>query len=289
LNNKTLDKRLNAFRPDLADETLRGKVDASHFIKGRPAVVSGAYVDVRKAPSPDGRIDTQFLLGDRVRVFDSANGWAWVQGERDGYVGHVAEAGLALGEPDPETHRVIVPRTFVYPSAELKDPPVRVLSMGSRIHVAGEEVKRDTRYAVLSDGTAIVATHLADPAENSGDYVSVAEMFLHTPYLWGGATAFGIDCSGLVQLAMFMTGRNVLRDSDMQENSLGEPLDVSGGFGMLERGDLVFWEGHVGIMANGGDLLHANGKTMTVSVEPLAAAIRRIEPLYGLPTSARRP
>ena len=130
--------------------------------------------------------------------------------------------------------------------------------------------------------------HVAPLAETDADFVAVAERFLHAPYLWGGTSGFGVDCSGLVQLAMSMAGQTVLRDTDMQEGSIGEILETGDDYSSLLRGDLVFWKGHVGIMTDADNLLHANGSTMTVALEPLSAAIARIEPHYGLPTSVRR-
>jgi cell wall-associated NlpC family hydrolase len=285
----TPDRRLHAFRPDLADKALEGRVEAERFAEARPAVIAVPVADLHNAPSPKAGIDTQFLLGERVRVFEVAKGWAWLQGERDGYVGYVPGSALSF-EPAPEpTHRVTALRTFVFPETELKKPPVSALSMGSLIAVEGEEERRGTRYAVLAGGSALPMVHVAPVAATAEDFVTVAERFLETPYLWGGVSGFGIDCSGLVQLSMRMAGRTVLRDTDMQEASIGEPLATGTDFSDLKRGDLVFWKGHVGIMVDGAGLLHANGRTMTVSLEPLAEAVHRIEPLYGLPTSVRRP
>ena len=297
-----LDARLNAFRTDLADDRLKGVVDAERYLAGKPATIDVPVADILRTPSPDSSISTQFLLGDRVRVFDRADGWAWVQGERDGYVGYVAEADLAMGREKPATHRVIVPRTFVYPEPELKTRPLRTLSIGSGVAVEAEEDRRGNRYAVLADGSALVAAHLDRHASDAGDYVAVAELLLRTPYLWGGASAFGIDCSGLVQTLFGLHGvtlprdswqqqkHNIIsKDSDKKETTSGAPLEPDGDYAGLHRGDLVFWKGHVGIMTDGENFLHANGRTMTVALEPLKSAIARIEPLYGLPTSVRRP
>ena len=285
----TLDRRLHAFRPDLADKRLEGKVEAERFVDARPAVIAVPVADLHGAPSRDAGIDTQFLLGEAVRVFDVAKGWAWVQGERDSYVGYMPGSSLSF-ELDPRpTHRVTAMRSYVFPEPELKKPPLASLSMGSLVTVAGEEVRRNTRYAMLPDGTAMPAVHVAPLADTEPDFVAVAERFLHAPYLWGGTSGFGVDCSGLVQLAMAMAGRTVLRDTDMQEASIGEALETGGDYSSLRRGDLVFWKGHVGIMTDADNLLHANGSTMSVAREPLSAAIARIEPHYGMPTSVRRP
>lgn len=285
----TLDRRLHAFRPDLADKALEGKVEAARFADARPAIVAVPVADLHAAPSRDAGIDTQFLLGEAVRVFDVAKGWAWVQGERDSYVGYMPGSSLSFELDPAPTHRVTALRSYIFPEPELKKPPLASLSMGSFVTILGEEIRRDTRYAVLPDGAAMPAVHVAPLSETAPDYVDVAERFLNTPYLWAGASGFGIDCSGLVQLAMAMAGRSVLRDTDMQEASIGEPLETGSDFSGLQRGDLVFWKGHVGIMTDAENLLHANGSTMTVALESLSAAIARIEPHYGLPTSVRRP
>lgn len=282
------DPRLHAYRPDLADARLRGEVDAEHFVDGRPARIGVAVADVRKAPRPDGGLNTQAVFGDDVRVFDLAEGWAWIQLERDGYVGYVADTVLAERAAEP-THLVAAPRTFVYPGPELKLPVTGVLSLGSRLAVTGHAETRGTRYALLASGEAVIEAHLRPIGQWADDYVAVAETLIHTPYLWGGTTGFGIDCSGLVQLAMGVAGSNVLRDSDMQAATTGSPIEPGPDFSGLRRGDLVFWKGHVAIMTDAQDMIHANGRTMTVAREPLKAAIDRIGYLYGGPTGFRRP
>ncbi len=282
------DSRLHAFRPDLADARLEGQVTAQRFVAGRPARITASVADVRKAARPDSGLNTQLLHGDDVLVFDEAEGFSWLQAERDGYVGYVTSADLAPRTHEP-THVVTALRTFVYPGPDMKFPRSGQLSIGSRVAITGFAETRGTSYGILPSGEAIVLQHLAPLGTNVEDFVAVAERLIDTPYLWGGFSAFGIDCSGLVQLSMRMTGRNVLRDSDMQEASLGAPVEAGSDFSGLKRGDLVFWKGHVAIMTDAENMIHANGHTMTVAREGLRAAIDRIGYLYGGPTGFRRP
>ncbi len=244
-----LDRRLNAYRPDLADERLTGRVEAARFTAGTAMQVSASVVDLRAEPRMDSGPQTQMIFGDHLRVFEEMDGWSWVQAERDGYTGYVSSA--ALEQPaGTETHLVIVPRTFVYPGSDLRFPHTKALSLGSRVRIVGAAETRGTKYALLESGEALIASHLAPIGDHATDYVAVAETLLHTPYLWGGTSGFGIDCSGLVQLCMWVAGRTVLRDSDMQQNTLGEITEPDATYSNLKRGDLVFWKGHVAICAS---------------------------------------
>jgi cell wall-associated NlpC family hydrolase len=283
-----LDRRLHAFRPDLADARLEGQVEAKRFVAGRLATVTAYVADMRRQPRPDAGIDTQLLYGDEVEIFDEAEGWAWVQSRRDGYVGYLADTsiGPAAGVA---THVVAVPRTFLYPGPDMKLPRIGALSLGSSLTVTGQAETRGTLYALLASGEAVIAAHLIPANEHAADYVGVAETLEKAPYLWGGASAFGLDCSGLVQLSMRMAGRPAPRDSDMQAEGLGSVVDPGTGFGDVRRGDLVFWKGHVAIVTDPETILHANGHTMLVSREKLVDAITRIGYLYAQPTLVRRP
>lgn len=285
--NASLDKRLNAYRTDLADEGLRGLVEAARFVAGKPMRISDPVVDVRSEPRGDAPITTQFLFGDDVLVFEDHNGWCWIQNERDGYVGYVVDTTLDRRASDP-THIVIAPRSFVYPGSDLKFPRTSALSMGSLVTVTGGEERRGTLYAMLPSGEAMIAKHLVPIDEVAEDYVAVAETLMHTPYLWGGVSGFGIDCSGLIQLALLMTGQGVLRDSDMQAGTIGERIEPDENYHNLKRGDFVFWKGHAAMMASHSTLIHASGHTMSVTLEPLRDAIERIAYLYGKPTAVRR-
>lgn len=284
-----LDRRLNAFRQDLADQRLSGRVEAARFTAGRAAVIASPVADLRSRPDAGAGLDTQLLCGDRVRVFDEGDGWAWIQAERDSYVGYVQATSLGDPASAQPSHRVAVPRSFVYAQADLKSPAIAAHSLGASLAVVDTAETRGTRYAMLAGGGAMIEAHLHPLAAAVDDFVAVAETLERTPYLWGGASAFGIDCSGLVQLSLRMAGRDVPRDTDMQAEALGKALDAPLSGHGLHRGDLVFWKGHVAIMLDAETIIHANGHTMMVSRERLHDAITRIAYLYGQPTGFRRP
>lgn len=284
------DKRLNAYRDDLADQSLQEIVVAQRYVEGSTASIAAHFADVYDRPADGAGLQTQFLNGHQVTVFERKDGWAWVQSQTDGYVGYLrleTIVDIDASAAKTPTHMVKAPRTFLYSDTDLKSPRSGYRSIGSKVIVVDRATTRGTDYAVLETGEAVIEKHLIDIGDWCSDPVSVAETLLHTPYLWGGNTGFGIDCSGLVSLANLLCGKTVLRDSDMQAASIGEviSLDVD----QLRRGDLIFWKGHVGMMANAKTLLHANGNTMNVALEPLSDAIERIGYLYDAPTLARRP
>lgn len=262
------DPRLHAFRPDLAASALRGRVAADRYVDGVPATVAVGHAALRRAPIDAAPMDTEILFGDDVAVYETRDGWAWVQCARDSYVGYVRaealveSAGLAM-----PGHRVAAPRTWVYPAPDIKTPPVMALPMNARLAVAGAE----GRFAAFDRGF-VIADHLRPLTEPEADFVAVAERFLGAPYLWGGKTWSGLDCSGLLQVALEAGGRAAPRDTDMQQAALGEAVPDSA----PRRGDLVFWRGHVGVMLDAEILLHANAHHMQVAREPLAAARARI-------------
>lgn len=277
-----LDPRLNAFRSDLADARLGRAAGDARLVEGEARVVAAPVLSLHREPRFDARIDTQGLLGERVRVFETREGWAWLQLEKDGYVGYAALDDLAQPAAPP-THRVAVPSTFMFPAPDIKAQPVVTVTLNAEVAV----LREDERFAHLANGRFIIARHLKPLGEFEADFVAVAEAFRHVPYLWGGKSVLGLDCSGLVQLSLQAAGRISPRDSDMQENGLGHalPLDDLAG---LRRGDLIFWDGHVGIMADARQLLHANGHFMQVTLEPLADAVERIAKRYGKMTAIKR-
>ena len=274
------DRRLTPVRPDLAAASLRGRIDAPRYAEGRAMQIFEASAPLRRSPALGAPLDTQALYGEAVTVYDEAEGWAWVQLARDLYVGYLPAA--ALGAPTAPSHRVAALRTHGYPAPNVKLPPVMALSLGALATI----VRAEGSFAGTADGLHLWSGHLAEQGAHEPDFVAVAELFLETPYLWGGRTSEGIDCSGLVQTALTAAGIAAPRDSDMMERALGEPVPVDGA---LARGDLVFWKGHVGVMRGAETLLHANGFHMKVASEPLAEARARIAASGGgEATSARR-
>jgi hypothetical protein len=264
------DPRLTPARPDLAAAHLRGLVEAARFVEGLALRIFHASAPLRRAPSSHAPLDTEALCGERVTIYDNnGEGWCWGQLADDGYVGWLPEEALGpLGAP--VTHRVQVLRSFVYPGPSIKLAPREALSLNSRLSVVREEGD----FAVTESGGFLWRSHLALFGQREPDFVAVAEQFLGIPYLWGGRTSLGLDCSGLVQLALAAAGQPAPRDTDMQERELGQPLDPGAA---LARGDLVFWKGHVGMLRDPDHLLHANGHHMLVVAEPLRDAIARIE------------
>lgn len=282
----SFDPRITPARPDLAALHLRGRVEAARFVEGRRMRVRAPSAPMRQQPRPDAALDTEALHGEVVTVYEeSEEGWAWGQIEADGYVGYLPSEALAT-EGDAPSHRVAALRTFVYPGPSIKLPPVAALSLGARLGVAREE----GAFAVTGDGGFVFAAHLAALDAVEPDFVTVAERFLGVPYLWGGRTGLGLDCSGLVQVALGAAGRIAPRDSDQQERAVGVPLALGEDLAGLARGDLIFWRGHMGVMLDAERLLHANGHHMAVAIEPLRGARDRIRSnSYGPITGARRP
>jgi cell wall-associated NlpC family hydrolase len=283
-----LDPRLNASRPDLADLSLKGRVEAARFAPGEEFRVIASHAPLRRAPSESAPLDTEALRGEAVRVFETnAAGWCWAQLSTDRYVGWIPRAALAASAPAP-THRVSVLRTFAFSEPDIKSEPLAALSLGAAVTVVGEAEDKNASYALIDPAGAVVVQHLSPMAVRPSDWTAIAELFVGTPYLWGGKTGLGLDCSGLVQLAFQACGIPAPRDSDMQEAGLGDLLPLQSGLPPLKRGDLVFWRGHVGLMQNAAMLLHANAHHMAVAAEPLAVALSRAERQGLQPTAFRR-
>lgn len=277
------DRRLTPARPDLAAKHLEGQVTAARFVEGEVFEVSYGVAPVRREPFSGAMLETEALKGERVTVYDrTEEGWAWGQLITDGYVGWLPD--LALYRPAAEpTHKVTALRTFAFHGPSIKLPPAETLPLGARLAI----VREDASFAVTQEGWHVPRRHVAPLADVEADFVAVAERFVGTPYLWGGRSSLGIDCSGLVQTALAACGIAAPRDSDMQEAALGTPVPLDQQ-AALKRGDLLFWKGHVAIARDAVSIVHANAYHMATAIEPTQQAIARIAAAGSSLTAIKR-
>ena len=262
-----LDPRLTPVRGDIAARHLEGRVTADRFVDGTPCSVGWSRAPLTKVPDAVASLETELLFGEDFTVYEQADGWSWGQAAGgDGYVGYVPSG--ALSAPVPATHVVRALSSPVYPESDLKSRARDTLYMGSRVAVPeGEAVKG---FVALETGGWIYARHLTEAGTVWGTPLDVARCFLGAPYVWGGRTAAGIDCSGLVQIALTAAGMTCPRDTDMQANGLGRRLTPDKA---PRKGDIVYFPGHVGFMVDADNLLHANATHMAVTIDPLAIVI----------------
>jgi len=277
------DPRTTPARPDLAAKYLEGKIQAARFVTGEEFEISDPIAPLRSAPSSDAELATQALKGERATIYDrNGEGWAWGQLSSDGYVGWLPDRALArpVGKP---THKITAIRTFAFPGPSIKLPPVETLVLGTMLTVT----RQDGAFAVTREGWYLTQQHVGGIDHHAGDFVAVAERFVGTPYLWGGKSSLGIDCSGLVQIALNAAGIGCPRDSDMQQDGLGRELDPAESK-KLQRGDLIFWKGHVAIARDATSIVHANAYHMATAIEATRDAIARIKAAGSEITSIKR-
>lgn len=269
-----MDRRLTPFSGRIAHVSLQAALPGVPFTPGERASIAPALTDL--CATPGGARDRQLLHGATVTVIDRQAEHAFVMAAADGYCGWIA--ATALAPPFTATHRVASRGTHLYSAPKVQAGPQMALPLNARLHVTGQQGP----WAETPAGF-IPASHLAPLDRPAADPVAVAESLLGTPYLWGGNSSQGVDCSGLVQLAFHAAGRTMPGDSDLQRAT---GTDIPPGDEV--RGDLIFWKGHVALITRPGEILHANGHTMNVAREGLSDAIARIAAAEGTTVLARK-
>jgi hypothetical protein len=272
-----LDPRFTLARPEQAALALEGVVDAPRYTVPHPMRMARPSAGLHRAPDPASERMDELIYGERFDALGEQGDFLWGQARRDGYVGYVARDALTLADGLP-THRVRAIRTFAFVQPSIKSRPVGPLSLNALIRIEAEEGD----FARDEDGFWFWHEHLAPIGVFEPDPAAVAERFLGAPYLWGGRTSVGLDCSGLVQQALYACGQACPRDTDLQAD-LGRTVTRA----ELARGDLVCWNGHIGMMLDAERLIHANGHHMAVAIEPVDDAIARIEARAGATTFRR--
>ena len=261
-----MDRRTHRSNGSVAHESLRGQVDGVDFVEGELRSVAASVGNL--LTGPNGKLDRQLLHGDGFCVLEEVADFAFGFAVPSGFVGYVAIDDLRTGVVP--SHRVVTMGAHVYPSRSIKTMPVMALPFGAQVAAADQ----GDGFWRVADGY-VPEQQVVPLGQLEPDLAATALRFLGMPYLWGGDSNFGIDCSGLVHAALRAAGRDCPRDSDQQE-AFFAPAD-----GDLGRGDLVFWTGHVGIMIDGETLVHANGHHMATTVEPLALVAERIKGAEG--------
>lgn len=276
----TFDPRTTLIRDGRASTALEGVVAAASYIEPKTKRLAVPAAAIRRSPDAGAEQMDQLLFGEAFDVLEEEGGWAFGQARRDGYVGFVEAAALDAAEAEI-THQVSALRTYAFSKPDIKSAPVGLYSMNSLVAVEA----RDGRFAKGVGTGWFVEAHLAPIGFGETDHAAVAERFLGAPYQWGGRESLGLDCSGLVQQALYACARGCPRDSDQQQ-ALGHAIERAD----LQRGDLIFWRGHVAILTDARSIVHANAHHMMVAREGLDEAITRIRDAgAGEPTGYRRP
>lgn len=273
------DPRITPWRDGIAARSLEGVIEAEVYLDPKAMSCTAAAAAIRSAPDASAEQMDQLLFGERFEVLEEDGAFVFGQAARDGYVGFVEAAALGAAGPLP-THRVAALRTYAFAEASIKTRASGPYSINSLLAV--EAV--DGKLAKVAGAGWMTAAHLEPIGLFEDDWAAVAERFVGAPYLWGGRESLGLDCSGLVQQALFACGHACPRDTDQQQ-ALGAPIEAEA----FDRGDLVFWKGHVAMGLGDGKIVHANGHHMATVVEPLADAVARIDAAgVGQPTAYRR-
>jgi len=260
-----MDPRLTPANEIIACGTLKGKIRHLNFVEGKNYQINVSFVDL--LATPDGKRNRQLIYGSQVKYFGESDGWAFIQNRYDKYVGYVPRS--AIVKETEKTHIVSAPLTHVFIEPNVKSRNVDMLPLAAR--VSGEMIENGFLETELG---WISISQLKRKTELSKDPVEISKLLQNAPYLWGGNTSLGIDCSGLIQISMLLCGLDCPGDSDQQMNTLGQNLDIGS---PRKKGDILFWKGHVAWAVNERQILHANAFHMATVIEEANEAIERIK------------
>jgi len=272
-----MDRRLTPSNGRVAHTSLQGQLAAERYVDGEITQVNTSVTNLLREAGSGGR-ERQLLYGDHFRVLETVSGFAFGQALKDGYVGYITNTDLS--DPVDATHIVATRGTHLYPSANMKSPEIMPLSFGSRLRIVSAQ---DTFFET-HEGYFVPKNHLRPAKAHFNDLASVAQLFFGTPYLWGGNSNAGIDCSGLVQTALLACGYDCPGDADLQQQTVGNLTNDT----EVKRGDLFFWKTHVAIAVDDKTLIHSNAGAMSTTYEPIDVAIERIAAGGEGPVTSRK-
>lgn len=283
MSDDPFDKRTTPLKDGVTDQAHEGVIRAKSYVAGEVLSCYNATAPILSQPEAGAEQWDQLLLGERFKVIERKHDFFWGQALRDGYVGYVPVSAFKRDWYLP-THYVSTLRTYVFAGPNLKSSTLAAISLNSLVSVT----RYENGFAYINEMGWVFSNHLSTFEVFAGDFVSVAESYINAPYQWGGRESIGLDCSGLLQQALYAAGYGCPRDSDMQAK-LGLSLEIGADLRGLVCGDLVFWKGHVAIMVDDVHIIHANAHHMKVAIEPLAEAVGRIDGCgTGMPTAFRR-
>ena len=260
------DTRITPIRRDLASTAYKAIVKRKKYVTAKLATVKSAFTPLYS--NKGSKLSTQLLYGEECDVFETKNGWSWIQSRRDNYVGYTPTINLTRKIYKPNS-KVISLRTVIYTKPDIKSVTKGYLSFNSLVEV----IKIKGKYSLIKNLGWCPSLDLVKIKSSKFNHIDLSKQYLDTPYLWGGRDSMGIDCSGLVQNLHQINNRPFPRDTDMQEMFVTNEVKYEKD---LKAGDLVFWKGHVAMMIDNSNIIHANAFHMKTAIEPLSTAKKRI-------------